>query len=221
MVFKVKHSRSSFAMKKVTKATKAYVKKAVAKDHEKGYLDVLVSNYVTPPSTDASIFYCLNQPIDDAIVDGLPGSCTGLQTKITSFDGVMTFTGGNAISNRIRLMIVYDRQTDGTLATWDDLMSLRSSVSVLAPGARKRFQIVTDKSFTLGGNTSATKDSNYKIISLKKSVKLPATQYYPTGANASITGIRKGSLLMIAFGDNTDAASTVTFGGTLRINYES
>ena len=72
--------------------------------------------------------------------------------------------GANVVDNMARIMIVYDRQPNGAIATIANILSAATSVSFMNLDNRDRFKVICDIHFKLGPrylDTTATQTYAY------------------------------------------------------------
>lgn len=139
-------------------------------------------------------------------------------------------TDTNVNNVPVRLMIIYDKQTNGTLPVVGDLLSAFSGIAnttartidVNSPNNlnnRDRFIVLADKRFIL---QSGGPSSRY----IKKYKRLNTSVAYKSGATVGdVTDITSGGLYFLAYRDTdlagvADPAPTVSLTGDIRLRYQ-
>lgn len=119
-----------------------------------------------------------------------------------------------------RLMLVWDNQANGTLATVTDIMTNNTSISLPNLANEERFSILLDKTFTFGGSYGGGSPGDHignfpHTYRIRETVHLEGLTTY----NASTDAPATGALLMLTFGNinNSDAAR---FAVTTRIRFQ-
>ena len=135
------------------------------------------------------------------------------------------------VNNRpVRFMIVYDKQTNGSLPVIGDLLSAFSGVDnnvgraidINSPNNlnnRDRFIVLMDKRFVLQSHGTTARH-------IKKYKRLNTSVAYKSGATVGdVTDITTGGLYYLAFcdidlGNVTDPLSVITMTGDIRLRYQ-
>lgn len=130
----------------------------------------------------------------------------------------------------VRMMVVYDKQTNGALPVGSDLLTnvtgvdntTARAIDVNSPNNlnnKDRFVVVADKRFILSSNGSSARH-------IKKYKRLNTSVSYKSGATVgNVTDITSGGLYLYFFADAdlataTDPAPSVWITGDVRLRYQ-
>ena len=110
---------------------------------------------------------------------------------------------------QVRLMLVYDRQTNATLATKADILTSATEVSaMLNMENRARFKVLMDKTFVLDPfNFDAnvdTYDFNRTVVQYNKYRKFNLETTYTNANDNTIAGVKTGALLLVLTGSSAN-----------------
>lgn len=142
--------------------------------------------------------------------------------KSINFRGFFQPADDNTVTNYVRMMIVYDRQTNGAAPAVTDILQSASSLSNLNLNNRDRFLVLVDKEYVIGRviNTATQalayspnvhRCKGYRRLNLE-------TQY--GGTTSAIASIATGSLYMLAIGNIAAGGGTdATLDITLRVRF--
>lgn len=139
-------------------------------------------------------------------------------------------TDTNVVNSPVRMMIVYDKQPNGSLPVVGDLLSAFSGIANTTARAidinspnnlnnKDRFVVIADKRFVLSSNGNSSRF-------IKKYKKLNTSVAYKSGATVGdITDITSGSLYFVAFRDAemnniADPVASVVMTGDIRLRYQ-
>lgn len=187
-------------------------------------------------SAAASTFYLLNglqlgtsayQRIGNKIA--MKSCYWSLTFGINALNTIATSTSGTP-QVPVRMMIVYDKQTNGALPVVSDLLSGYSGIAnstaraidVNSPNNlnnKDRFIVLCDKRFVLSAQGTGSRI-------LKKYKKLSTSVSYKSGATVgNVTDITSGGLYFIAYrdddlGNNTNPDTSVRMTGDIRLRYQ-
>lgn len=136
-----------------------------------------------------------------------------------------------------RLVVVYDRQTNGTYPTISDVLqdtsqagtNTSTSMSGLNMDNRERFVTIIDKRFFLPQVTNTAgvatnmqpSDTNYFMPLMDEYRRLnKLTTHYKADSNPAVIGdISTGGMYVVTFGDNTAAADNYRLDWNCRLKY--
>lgn len=141
-----------------------------------------------------------------------------------------------SIAQNVRIMIIYDKQTNGANPAIGDVLrdqinntGLDSSLVLQTSGMnmnnRDRFEIILDKRVMLPGCTAAGGPSLYngnnqtETIQEFRSLKGREVQFRSDSVPSTVADIAAGSLIMITFGDRPNTASPFLFTFSCRLKY--
>lgn len=187
-------------------------------------------------SAAASTFYLLNglqlgtsayQRIGNKIA--MKSCYWSLTFGINAVNTIATSTSGTP-QVPVRMMIVYDKQTNGALPVVSDLLSGYSGIAnstaraidVNSPNNlnnKDRFIVLCDKRFVLSAQGTGSRI-------LKKYKKLSTSVSYKSGATVgNVTDITSGGLYFIAYrdddlGNNSNPDTSVRMTGDIRLRYQ-
>lgn len=128
-------------------------------------------------------------------------------------------TAGASTVNLSRLMLVWDSQPNGAIATITDILVASTSVSATNLDNRERFTILRDKRYSQGAQSTTASQSysdgnNTYAVSEYVNLKDVKTTYNNT--TAVIAAVTTGALLMVTIGS---AATGGAFVGTTRVRF--
>lgn len=135
-------------------------------------------------------------------------------------------TAGQAISQLVRLMIVFDTQPNGAAIVPGDVLDVGTTpVSHLNINNRDRFQILCDKQYTIDPyDLGLTASSTYASTSgqtrpFKFYKKLNKEMIFNSTNGGGIADITTGALWFIFVGSNPSGATDSTVYYTSRVRY--
>lgn len=130
----------------------------------------------------------------------------------------------NAAQNQwVRIMIVYDRQTNGAEPAIADIVSPGSLVGMRSLENRKRFKILMDRTITLnanydGASTVYTASNNHHFIEYYRKLDHPVT--FNSGSAGTVSDISTGSLYMVRMGTIASGTGAAAISFTSRVRYQ-
>lgn len=178
------------------------------------YHDVGAANYACD-ATAGVVTY-----LNDIDVGNTAVTRIGRQITIKSIqvEGIIVQEDAICGPNLVRIMIVYDKQTNGAAPTIADIMGGQSSIRFRNLDYRSRFVILYNKTFVIGQvdntATQAVCDARPRKVKLYRKCNLK-TVY--DGTAGGVADCATGGLFMITMGHQaTGAASTATLAVRLR-----
>lgn len=128
--------------------------------------------------------------------------------------GVLTQTGtATTVNDYVRICVVYDRQTNGTIPTFADMFTNYSQTSVtstsafsdLNPDERERYVILADWRMTLPATTTSglngSNDALQNSFNINRYIKLNLNTMYKGDTSPSVIGdIATGALFITTIG---------------------
>lgn len=180
------------------------------------YLDIASAGYVA--DTTGSVT-CLNLTAvgdDNTNRDGRQ-----IINKSIHIQGLLQPSDDSTSPNLSRMLIVWDSQPNGAIATITDILVASTSVSSTNLNNRERFRILKDlrlsqgKVDTTATSTFSNSDNTYCVNEFIKLNDLKTTY---SGTTAVIASIATGALLMVTIG-SVAAAAGGTFGVTTRLRF--
>lgn len=114
----------------------------------------------------------------------------------------------NAVPTSGRVMIVWDRQPNGTTAAFTDIFTDASYLAFVEPGSAQRFVILRNKQFSLSPNGDQT-------IFEEGFIKINMTSTYGTASTTPVSG----AILLVFIGDQTTAANRPVIAGCFRTRF--
>lgn len=178
---------------------------------EKKYIDTAAADYAC--NTTGSVT-CLNLCNEGTGVSQRVGRKICL--KSVQVRGRVNPVDNTTVDQCVRVMLIWDKQVNGVIATIAEILSAATSESFMNLDNRERFVVIMDKQFVLGAQDSATGYTGSPTIHpINKYKKLPEGSFtIYDGTGAGIADINTGALYLVTIGDQT-AASAV--GGTARL----
>jgi len=187
---------------------------------------------------DAALIFCIN-----AVSTG-SGAWNRIGRRITMksiylqgfFTSNLASITTASIAQNVRIMIIYDKQSNGALPALGDILrdqigntgldaSLVLQTSGINMNNRDRFEIILDKRFMLPGVTATATagvfgggDQNHTVEEFRN-LKGREVQYRSDTVPSSIGDIAAGSLIMLSFGDRPNVASPWLFTFSCRLKY--
>jgi len=125
------------------------------------------------------------------------------------------------LNNMCRMIVVYDKQANGTAPVITDVLKTDSATAQLNLNNRDRFEVIFDKQWTAGAmNTTATQ--TYSNAPVHRSVKLYKRLNHEVqfgGTTNAIGSIQTGSLYLFTLGIQSDGDGHL-LGITVRIRFK-
>lgn len=119
-----------------------------------------------------------------------------------------------ATEKSIRLMVIYDRQANGTLPIMNDILTATTMVAMRNMSNVGRFYCLMDELYSVtsgnGGNPAQT---------VTKFLKFNLPVYYNGGTAGTIADIQTGSLLVIYFSDYAAGVDDVNCAMEVRLRF--
>jgi len=127
-------------------------------------------------------------------------------------------TNGNALYSLVRVMIIYDKQTNGALPAITDIVASTGTVTQFNANNRSRFMILYDRSHTGAASSETTASlaafaDNPTVVNKKISLKGKKTEF--DGTTTNISDIEKGAIYLLVLANN----SSTLINYTTRIQY--
>lgn len=211
----MKYPKRKFKRKaKVPKPVKTYVKKEFDKLVEDKQAGGLIAGF---DSSYTGTYTLLN-----GVAQGTnQGQRIGMQlkNKYLILRLIMNQNAGFVgLSERIRVMLIWDKQPNGAAPTANQLLTITAAgqafISPININASKRYRIVYDKLYSLQSRGGANNVAESKMITIKKNLKLN-TKYMDTGA--TIASIQTNSLYLVTISQEDLA---IRIAGTFDHRYE-
>lgn len=125
-----------------------------------------------------------------------------IQLKSVQVRGLLSPEANITDDNLARVLVIYDKQPNGTLATIADILTAASSVSFMNLNNRDRFTVLAEHSVALGAvNNTATqavaKSPTVDSIDIYKKINLQTQFGLATGV---IGAVQHGALLLVTIG---------------------
>ncbi len=199
-------------------STRAIAVKALrSTDQEQKFVDTVFNDRVINDTLTAQTFQVLNNMAQGA------GNETriGQKIRMTSVYLQLAFEkliGDVSLNGFVRMMILYDRQTNSALPNWATLFELPGTgnpvVELMSPlnlDQSKRYRILMDRRIYFSENFIEG-----RIV--KKYLRLGLDTQFD-GIGASIADISTGSLIFCATGHITTGGAVPTVSGVIRVRY--
>lgn len=219
MYEKKAHKKRVYKKKeKVTKATKAYVKKAIDHQIEQKYIDTL------------GVFNTVVGGVNSVLINGLVNGSQEnnrigdkIKIKELRFMGELTqisapIASNTQASNMSRVLIIWDKQPNGgaftfggnggifnpATANYDAVLNFNTDT------VSNRYHILYDKTFqptVLAYGATPINGFNSKGITIHRKIKVNKVTNYGLGNTGTITDINTGSLYLINACNSTTGVS--------------
>lgn len=112
-----------------------------------------------------------------------------------------------------RVMLIWDKQVNGVLATPTEILSAATSESFMNLDNRERFVVIMDKKFVTGGivNTATQALAGSPTVHvIEKYKKLPPGSFtIYDGTGSGIADINTGALYLLTVGDTTETNGAI------------
>jgi len=184
---------------------------------EKKYIDVAEATYAC--STTGSVT-CLNLCNEGTGVSQRIGR--KICIKSVQVRGITYPADGTVLATNVRIMLIWDKQVNGVIATIAELLSAATSNSYMNLDNRERFVVIMDKQFACGGfATTATQAfaQSPTVHTVNKYKKLPAGSFtIYDGTGAGIADINTGALYLVTIGDVITGDAHI-FRAACRVRY--
>ena len=142
---------------------------------------------------------------------------TGREVTLRSIECRFTarVTAGTGIDQQQRLLIVYDRQSNGAAPSVADVLG---SANVLYPRNlenRRRFKVLYDRFFQLNGSGEAGSEKVFKFYR-----RLRHPMVFNSGNAGTVADITSGSVYAVICGSVAAGATAGNINGRVRLRYE-
>lgn len=158
---------------------------------EKHYLNIAATQ---SPTTAAPVI----QLINGLQLGNTASQRQGQQLKSTNINLRGKLSVNNSAvggSSQARIMLVYDRQSNGSVFSITDLLENGAVWSFRTMGYKKRFKVLADHTYQMVNNTN----TEQQIVDL--SAVLDLRTIYNTGNTGTISDIDTGSLYLVLISD--------------------
>lgn len=201
-------------------------------------LDVTLSGSIVSAATAVAV--ALPIPLIGAgFMNRLGNRTRGVSLQLTGFIGQTTTNGTNSSEQVARIIVLYDRQTNGALPAIGTIMgdtiaagttSVNGPLSGLNVNNRDRFMVLRDRKVLLpevGGSgvtmdanvVTSTNDQGKGSLSYNEFIKLKGLETcYNTTAAGTISDISAGSFIVLAY--CSDAAGNATWNFTCQARFK-
>lgn len=126
--------------------------------------------------------------------------------------GYFSYQGATTGSVPIRVLIVYDNQTNAVAPVATDIVLQDTIVSPMNLGNAQRFKVLYDHVFNMGQNSQQT-------INFQKYIKLNHEITYNTGATNTVGSIQTGSVYLLVWTNGGLAGSVPAHNVWSRIRF--
>lgn len=179
---------------------------------------------------DTSLGFDINTGALGSLLNGLqPGSSASqrigmnCEFKSLEFRARVTSTAATGVDQYCRMLIVQDKQSNGVAPGIGDILINASTTAPRNLANRKRFRILWDKTFAMGGNLNAagTPSTVPNLRNFKAYMKFrPAIRTeYNTGVAGTIADINSNSLYLVTIGTEAAGATDAGLVGYIRLRY--
>lgn len=143
-------------------------------------------------------------------------NCTSVQLR--AFFQVTSTTASETDMTPVRVMLVYDSQTNGVIPTIADILNEASATSFMNLNNRERFRVLYDKMTTIPAFnvTAATQNStNVPTLNVYKKCWIPVIF---EGTAATIGSIASGAIYLVTLSNG--ATNNVVLDASMRVRFE-
>lgn len=169
----------------------------------------------TPPPSPAVLTNIPNTG-DVVCVNAVPsgtgvGGFTGNQVSVKSVAyRVELDLGATPLPTSGRVLLVYDKQPNGTLATWTDIFSTAQYLSFGNVNTRERFVVLRNDQFSLSPQGDQT-------LFFERYVKVNMTTTYVSGTPGTVP--QTGAILLAYISDQATGANQPRISANIRVRY--
>lgn len=142
----------------------------------------------------------------------------GQQVSIKSLQITGRWANDQAVPQAMRIMVFIDKQANGAAPAVTDLLNSVVPTALRNLAWRKRFNVIVDKFYSVGGYTAAVETNVYRVVKMYIKFKRPLKVEYNTGNNGNIQDIAANSLYWCVVG-NQAAPGGCPFVGNARIRF--
>jgi len=151
--------------------------------------------------------------------------------KSVHLKGEIQAAGATPVHQFVRIMVIYDKQTNGVLPAIADILTAYDQAGAATTAVtdgrnldkRDRFITLMDKMSAAPGADPAGTVVNTDQLStyVERFIKVPnlPTQYQADSVPAVIGDIATGGLYLVTFGENAVGATSHNFAGSVRLRY--
>lgn len=141
---------------------------------------------------------------------------TGRQINMRSIE-LRCFVTGNAaaVDQHVRLLVVYDRQTNAAQAAATDVLVTNEPRSLKTLENRERFVILVDKQLYLN---AAAEPGTARVFKMYRRMNLPTT--FNSGDAGTVADITTGSLFAMSVGNQAPGNTAATCYVNARLRYQ-
>lgn len=198
------------------------VRRMIHRNIEKKQLFVNWAN-VTPISTTSGTQYIMMAPTVIAPIAGTQGVGdlqrigSKISVKMIEFSVILNVTTGN-FADIVRIMVVRDKDTNGTQITTSELLtSIGSGVAVTAPyrqSLKQNFEVYYDRIFDLKymGPAVTVAASPNRTVRFKKYFKTPlSVNYYQNANTGTVADVSDNNISVLMWSANGQASAVNMF----------
>jgi len=118
----------------------------------------------------------------------------------------------------VRIMLVYDRQTNGTSPTIG-ILEAANSGSALGLNSRDRYRVLWDRYFSYKAISGATYSLNMNDVVFKPYIPLSHTVTFTDGNEGTVADIATGSLVLVGVSDLAAGDTAPIFSVYSRVRF--
>lgn len=172
---------------------------------------------VNPPAntpqtvTNTGVTACLNQLVTGTGVQNFLGNQIAIKSLSYRVELDLPATPANQLPTSGRVVLIWDKQPNGTLAPWSTIFQSSNYLSYVNNNFRDRFVILRNDQFALSPNGDQT-------LFFERNVKINMLTTFANGQSSA--GVpQTGALLVAYIADQATAANQPTINGWFRIRY--
>lgn len=141
---------------------------------------------------------------------------TGRKVQMRSIEMHLyaTVTPATGTDQRQRVLVIYDKQTNGAALTAANVLQNTSPVGLRNLENRSRFICLYDEAFSLNATGESDSERTFKWY---RKVNLTVT--FNSGDAGTVADITTGSLYMVVVGSNVAGATAGSVNGYVRVRY--
>lgn len=172
---------------------------------------------VSPPATSpvsinsSGTVVCVNQMLTGTGVQQFTGNQVTIKSVAMRFEVDLPPAPASQVPTSGRVMLIWDRQPNGTVASFTTIFSSASYLAFANVNTRERFVVLRNRQYSLSPNGTQT-------IFFEEYVPVNMTTTFTNGQSSA--GVpQTGALLLVYIGDQSTAANQPTILGIVRVRY--
>lgn len=139
-----------------------------------------------------------------------------VQMRSVHIRGHMQSTTTTGTAQMGRVLLVYDRQTNGAVPGITDVLDAIGSTSHRNLSTTMRFRVLMDRLYPLPDQTG---DGEHLQLPVNEYMKINLPVHFNNGDAGTVADITTGGLYLITLGDNAAGVTAGTFAVKTRVRY--